>query len=72
MFKVKKKATNMKRQRGGGINLFLNVSTVDFEEHIFLLNYYYKTINMFRKIVKTKLEYKRRKKNNYKNKLNCS
>ena len=64
MFKVNKKDTNMKRQRGGGVFIinfkqislfFLNVSTVDFEQHICLLNYSYKTINMFRKTVENKI-----------------
>ena len=62
MFKVNKKDTNMKRQSGGGVFIinfkqmplfFLNVSTVDFEQHICLLNYY-KTINMFQKTVENK------------------
>ena len=53
----------MKRQCGGGVFVinfqqmsffFLNVSTVDFEQHICLLNYYYKTIGMFRKAIENK------------------
>ena len=57
MFKVNKKVTNMKRQSGGGVSilnfqqmaLFFEMFVLLTLNSICLLNFYYKTIIIFRK-----------------------
>ena len=44
----------MWQQQRQKINSFFNVSTVDLEQSVCLLNYYFETINMFWKAVENK------------------